>query len=91
MQTDNLVVFIQGATSMGCLALSVFFLRFWQRSRDRLFAMFALAFLVFAVNYVMLAAYGSLMETAIIIYGVRAVAFSLIVLAILDKNRAPPD
>ena len=75
---------------MGCLALSVFFLRFWQRSRDRLFAMFALAFIVLAVHYVMLAAYGSLMETAIVIYGVRAVAFSLILLAILDKNRAPP-
>lgn len=75
---------------MGCLALSVFFLRFWQRSHDRLFAIFALAFLVFAVNYVMLVAVGSASETAVVIYGVRAFAFALILLAILDKNRGPP-
>ena len=89
MLTDNLVVFIQGATAMGCLARSVFFLRFWQRARDRLFAIFALAFVVFAIHYVILVAFGSTMETAVIVYGVRAVAFALILLAIIDKNRTP--
>ena len=82
--------FMWGVIVMACATAGVFFLRFWRKTRDRLFAMFALAFIVLAVHYVMLAAYGSLMETAIVIYGVRAVAFSLILLAILDKNRAPP-
>ena len=40
MQTDTLLVMLQGATAMGCFALAVFFLRFWVRSRDRLFAIF---------------------------------------------------
>lgn len=91
MQTEHLVTLMQGATAMGCLALSVFFLRFWQRSRDRLFAIFSLAFLVFAVNRVLLGAIAGNEATEAALYGARALAFALIFLAILDKNRAPPD
>lgn len=90
MQTETIVVFIQGATAMGYLALAVFFLRFWQRARDRLFAIFALAFLVFGINTCLLVALGSAAESAVLIYGIRAFAFALILLAILDKNRASP-
>lgn len=90
MQTDDLIIFLQGATSMGCVALAVFFLRFWQRSRDRLFAMFSLAFLVFAINRVTIVLYANNTEVEAVIYGARALAFALILLAILDKNRAAP-
>jgi hypothetical protein len=90
MQTDHLLVLLQGATAMGCLALAVFFLRFWVRSRDRLFAIFAGAFAVFAINRVLLVLLVSSQETDVLIYGVRAVAFGLLMLAILDKNRTPP-
>lgn len=90
MQTETAVVFMQGATAMGCLALSVFFLRFWRRMRDRLFAFFALAFLVFAVNNVLIVALGATSESAVAIYGARAVAFALILFAFFDKNRARP-
>lgn len=90
MQTETAVVFIQGATAMGCLALSVFFLRFWRRMGDRLFACFALAFLIFALNTVLIVVFGSRSESAVAIYGARAVAFALILFAFLDKNRAPP-
>lgn len=90
MQTETAVVFIQGATAMGCLALSVFFLRFWRRMRDRLFAFFSLAFLVFAINNVLIVTFGSRSESAVGIYGARAVAFGLILFAFFDKNRVPP-
>lgn len=87
MQTDAAVIFLQGATTMGCIALSVFFLRFWMRSRDRLFAMFSLAFLVFALNRALIVVFENNTEVEAAIYGARALAFALILLAILDKNR----
>lgn len=87
MPTDELVTFLQGATAMAYAALSVFFLRFWRRSHDRLFAMFSLAFLVFAINRVVLVALGERAEVEVVVYGGRAIVFGLIFLAILDKNR----
>ncbi len=90
MQTNSLMVMLQGATAMGCFALAVFFLRFWVRSHDRLFAIFSGAFAVFAINRILLVLLPSSEETDVLIYGVRAVAFGLLMLAILDKNRAPP-
>ncbi len=93
MQTDTatFLAMLQGATAMGCFALAVFFLRFWVRSRDRLFAIFSGAFAVFAINRLMLVTLASSEETDVLIYGIRALAFGLLMLAILDKNRAPPE
>lgn len=90
MPTETLIILLQGATAMGCLALAVFFLRFWVRSRDRLFAMFSGAFAVFAINRVQLAMLVSSHETDVLVYGVRALAFGLLLFAILDKNRSRP-
>jgi len=33
-----------GAIAMACLTISLFFLRFWQKSRDRFFLFFAASF-----------------------------------------------
>ncbi len=90
MQTDTVIVFLQGATAMGCVALAAFFLRFWRRSHDRLFAIFALAFAVFALNRVLIVLLASSAETELVIYAIRALAFALILVGILDKNRARP-
>lgn len=90
MPTETLIILLQGATAMGCLALAVVFLRFWVRSRDRLFAMFSGAFAVFAINRVQLVMLVSSQETDVLVYGVRALAFGLLLFAILDKNRSPP-
>ena len=46
--------FIHGAVAMGCVIVAMFFLRFWQQSRDRLFVWFAAAFTTLAVSYVFL-------------------------------------
>ena len=42
--------FLSGAISMGFLVISLFFLRFWKRSGDRLFIFFSLAFLLLLVE-----------------------------------------
>lgn len=86
--SNEIVLFIRGATAMGCLAVAVCFLRFWMRTRERLFACFAVAFALFAVHYCA-ALMTAREETEAIVYAVRAVAFGLILVGILDKNRRP--
>jgi hypothetical protein len=79
---------IDGATAFGCCVAALAFLRFWTETRDRLFAIFAAAFLVFAVNRVVLTILSEDDEGRTIVYLVRFLAFALIAFAILDKNRA---
>ena len=67
--------------------VGLFFLRFWCDTGDRLFAMFALAFWVLSFNWLALALVDE-PETRTWLYLVRLVAFGLILLAIVDKNRA---
>jgi hypothetical protein len=85
-----------GAVAMGLLVAALFFLRFWRQTRERLFALFALSFLVLAVNRVGLGLTGQMgigdQVQRDYLYWVRLLAFGLILVAILDKNwsRKPP-
>ena len=79
---------IDGATAFACLVIALSFLRFWRQTGDRLFAMFALAFVIFAVNRVVLTALDQDDENRTIVYIVRFLAFALIAAAIADKNRS---
>lgn len=76
-----------GATAMGSMVVATFFIRFWHRTRDRLFAIFALAFLVDAVMRVILAVSEVADEQEPFFYLGRLLSFALIALAIIDKNR----
>jgi len=81
------VVFLGGMLGAGYLIAAAFFLRFWRDSRDRLFAIFAAAFLLLFVQRVLLGLEVSLMEDEVWSYVIRLVAFLLILWAIIDKNR----
>jgi len=81
--------FMFGAIGMGFAVSGFFFLRFWRQTRDRLFALFALAFFVLAANRFGIA----LVERHEVmrgdyLYWVRFLAFALILMAIVDKNRS---
>lgn len=87
--------FISGALVMGYLVAGLYFLRYWRASRDRLFALFALAFWVLALQRFALAASTlrapnspDTFEGHPFLYIVRLVAFLLILVAIIDKNRS---
>jgi len=80
---DQLAV---GAIAAGYAVAGLFFLRFWRDTRDRLFALFALAFFVLAANRVVGAAFPA--ARGEYVYWVRFAAFALILLAVLDKNRS---
>jgi hypothetical protein len=88
MIAANLVVFLQGVSAASAAAVGLVFLRFWQESRDRLFALFGAAFWVLAVSWTLLALYSPTEEARSYIYALRLVAFILIIAAMVDRNRS---
>lgn len=67
--------------------IALFFLRFWLAARERLFGLFALAFVVLAAQRLALALTNATMEDQTVFYLLRLAAFVIIVVAIVDKNR----
>lgn len=81
---------ILGAISLGCFVAGLLFLRFWRDGHDRFFLFFALSFFVEGVNRLLLALSSRPNEGSPLLYGIRLVAYGLILVAILDKNRRVP-
>ena len=82
---NSLVVFLSGFLMTGYAVASLFFLRFWRQSRERLFAWFAAAFAILAVQRLVLSLS---IEQSAPLYLLRLAAFAMIIIAIVDKNRA---
>lgn len=72
---------------MGCVAVAIVFLRHWRRSLDRLFIAFAAAFGILAIDYAVLAVTRVGAEWRPYVFGVRLVAFGLILFGVIEKNR----
>lgn len=85
---QTLTVLIAGALAAGYAVASLFFLRFYRDTRDRLFVMFSLAFLLLAVQRVVLVLVNDDPTFVTWVYGLRLIAFLIILTAIIDKNRA---
>ena len=79
--------FLTGAMAMACWTAMLFFLRFWRESKDRLFIMFAMAFLLLGLTRLGVAMSHEPSEGYTYLYWVRLAAFILILIAIVDKNR----
>jgi hypothetical protein len=80
---------ILGAVGMGALIIAALFYRYWRATRDRFFLLFALSFAIRAANRVALAFAAHPNEGTPENYLVRLAAFLLIIIAVVDKNRAP--
>lgn len=78
--------FFGGALTIGFLVAAAFFLKFWRRTRDKLFAAFAAAFALLAVNQAVPVLFGIPSEHQSHVYLLRLAGFSLIIWAILAKN-----
>jgi uncharacterized membrane protein HdeD (DUF308 family) len=78
---------ILGAVAMASSIAALFFLRFWRKTRDLLFLLFALAFAVDAVTRVALGLAEVASEHEPLFYLARLVTFALIIVAIINKNR----
>lgn len=77
---------LRGMIAMGFATAGLFFLRFWWDSRDRFFALFALAFFALGLNRVFIAFVEHGSEVSTYLYIVRLLAFVIILFAIVDKN-----
>jgi hypothetical protein len=80
--------FLNGVICAGSFTAALFFLRFWRQTADRLFAIFSLAFTLFAVNRLLLTILDESNEARTWVYVMRLASFVLIILAVADKNRA---
>jgi hypothetical protein len=85
----ELAIFNNGAIAMGAAVAALFFYRFWRDTRDRFFVLFTAAFAIMAANWTALATITPAAETRHYFYLFRLLAFSLILIAIIDKNRKP--
>ncbi len=81
--------FLLGAIFMAFALAGLFFLRFWRDTRDRLFILFSLAFFILAINRIGFFFTSEYNVKGDSLYGVRLLAFILILIAIVDKNRSP--
>lgn len=81
--------FVSGLIAMGDIVAALFFLRFWSRSRDSLFASFAAAFCLLALVQALLVVTDGMREEHSWIYLIRLAAFLIIIAAVVGKNRRP--
>jgi hypothetical protein len=79
--------FVSGLITMGFLVSGLFFVRYWRRSGDWLFAAFAAAFWLLALNQSLLVLTNTTVEEQSWFYVLRLVAFGLIIVAVGLKNR----
>lgn len=80
--------FFGGLFCMGFAVIGLVFLRFWQRTRDGLFAAFAAAFWLLAAGQAWTGFLGIGRENQDGAYLLRLAAFCLILAAIAAKNRS---
>jgi len=87
MTARNVLQVMSGMIVAGYAVVALLFLRSWRDTRDRLFAIFAAAFALLAVQHLALSLSDQLVEERVYLYVLRLVAFLLILYAIADKNR----
>jgi hypothetical protein len=79
--------FFAGSASISLLVIALFFLRFWQRTHDRLFIFFSAAFLILMVERIVRALMTVDNEWAPYVYSIRLAGFVVIIIGVVDKNR----
>ena len=90
MEDPSIDAFIWGMITMAYLIAGLFFLRFWTRTRDGLFAAFPIAFWLLSANQGLVALTGGTREELTWFYLLRLTAFLVIIGAIILKNRRAP-
>jgi len=78
---------MMGAIAMASWVAGLYFFRFWKDTRDRLFAIFGVSFWLLGATRIALAVTPNGTESHTPLYLVRLLAFCLILVAIVDKNR----
>ena len=89
MSHDMIAAFLSGLLVAADGVIALFFLKFWRNTHDRLFLIFSLAFAILGLQRTFLALGPASEGFTMILYAGRALAFILIIAAIVDKNARP--
>lgn len=81
-----LSTFLAGAISLASLVIALAFLRFWRATRDTFFILFALSFALESAGRGA-SVFLQLSDSNPAFYGIRVIAYGLIIAAIWHKNR----
>jgi len=85
---SNVLAVLSGIIIAGYAVAGLFFVRFWRRTKDRLFGIFGLAFWLLCLQRILLAlSADAAAEDRVYLYLIRLLAFLLIIAGIVDKNR----
>lgn len=84
---NTLDAILTGAIAMASATISVFFFSYWKTTRDRFFLFFGTSFLLETVTRLLLGVTNAHGEGEPAYYLIRLVAYALILIAIVDKNR----
>jgi hypothetical protein len=79
--------FLLGVIFTMSIIAAVYFLKFWRKTHDRLFLAFGAAFLIEGFNRLGFLFLEDPSEGSPTIYTIRLMAFLLVLVAILSKNR----
>lgn len=83
--------FLNGACAALAAVAALCLLRFWVETRDRLFALFAVAFAILTLNWALIALFRPTADLRHWYYLLRLAGFSVIIYAIVDRNRRTPE
>ncbi|HWU90227.1 MAG TPA: DUF5985 family protein [Kofleriaceae bacterium] len=87
MTAVNLATFLEGARTVFCVMIALSFAKLGRRTGDRLYHGFAIAFVLLAIGSLMIGLRVALGEYSVLVFVPRVLAFGLIIVAIVDKNR----
>ncbi|XGC80416.1 DUF5985 family protein [Bdellovibrio bacteriovorus] len=79
--------FIYGGVMMNFLIISLFFFRFWQKTRDKFFLYFSRSFALLAIERCIFLFINAENEAHTWVFLIRLVAFCGIIMAVVEKNR----
>ena len=81
-----MINFLSGMVTAGFLVAALFFLRFFRRTKDNLFAIFATSFLLLAIGQASALWFGGAHDDSTWTYLLRLAGFVLLLIAIARKN-----
>jgi hypothetical protein len=82
---EDISILISGAIMMGFFTVCLFFTRFWKKTSDIFFLLFAISFFIMGLERAILAIYYQ-SELRPLMYILRLLGFVMIIFAVLYKN-----
>jgi hypothetical protein len=84
---DSSEAMLIGAVATASLVAAMIFLRFWRQTRDSFFLFFAASFALDSLARLLSVVLRDHQEREPLVYGLRLIAYGLIIVAIWRKNR----